>query len=42
MSKRTIEINRTKQYANKVRTIGIYINNKKIDTILNTKFIDVL
>jgi hypothetical protein len=33
MSKRTIEINRTQQYANKARTIGIYINNKKIDTI---------
>ncbi|MDY7395559.1 hypothetical protein UMM65_09920 [Aureibaculum sp. 2210JD6-5] len=33
MSKRKIEITRTKQYANKARSIGIYINNKKVDTI---------
>lgn len=33
MNKRTIEINRKKQYANKARAIGIYINDKKVDTI---------
>ena len=33
MSKKIIEINRIKQYANKARAIGIYINDKKVDTI---------
>jgi len=33
MNKRQIEITRIKQYANKVRAIGIYIDNKKVDTI---------
>ncbi|MBL4745548.1 MAG: hypothetical protein JKY08_04200 [Flavobacteriaceae bacterium] len=33
MNKRTIEINRIKQYANKARVIGIYINDKKVGTI---------
>jgi len=43
MSKRAIEINRTKQYANKARAIGIYINNKKVDTIRDgeTKIFEV-
>jgi len=31
--KKTIEINRIKQYANKARAIGIYLNNEKVDTI---------
>ncbi|MET2985059.1 hypothetical protein [Aureibaculum conchae] len=33
MSNRVLEITRTKQYANKARAIGIYINNKKVGTI---------
>jgi hypothetical protein len=33
MTKKTVEIKRVKQYANKARAIGIYINNKKVDTI---------
>lgn len=33
MKKRQIEITRVKEYANKARAIGIYINNNKIDTI---------
>ncbi len=33
MAIRTIEVKRVKQYANKTRAIGIYINNKKVDTI---------
>lgn len=30
---RVIEITRIEQYANKARSIGIYINNKKVDTL---------
>ncbi|MGR7813858.1 hypothetical protein [Lacinutrix undariae] len=37
MNKRTIEINRRQQYANKARAIGIYINDKKVDTIKDGK-----
>ena len=33
MTKKTVEIKRVKQYTNKARAIGIYINNKKVDTI---------
>jgi len=33
MSKGAIEITRVKQYANKLRAIGIYVNGNKIDTI---------
>ncbi|RYM35409.1 hypothetical protein ERX46_00010 [Brumimicrobium glaciale] len=33
MTKRIVEIKRVKQYANKARAIGIYINNEKVDTI---------
>ncbi len=33
MEKGTIEIKRVKQYANKARAIGIYINGQKVDTI---------
>lgn len=33
MSKKIVEVNRIKQYANKARAIGIYINDKKVDTI---------
>jgi len=33
MTKRIVEIKRVKQYANKARAIGIYINNKKVNTI---------
>jgi hypothetical protein len=43
MSKRAIEIYRKKQYANKARAIGIYINNKKVETIRDgeTKIFEV-
>jgi len=43
MNKRKIEITRTKQFANKARAIGIYINSKKVDTIRDgeTKIFDL-
>jgi hypothetical protein len=43
IKKRQIEISRNKQYANKARAIGIYINNNKVATITDgeTKCIEV-
>ncbi len=35
MKKGKVEIHRVKQWANKARTIGIYINNEKVGTIRN-------